>query len=369
MKYFFNIYIIYFFLLPIFFLFDFSNFSISYFFILSIFVFFLVGLNLRWNRDANVRSSKYSILHINVFYFYLFFCLYFVDFTTHFDTLVSIYNGEYFKAGIEKSIERYNYETKPSLLSQFSTIFYFCFCYFLGVVLSAAANTIHKKIFYIFLWIVLAVFETSTLSRASLVLGITGFATTFLYNYRYEFPKISILKIHIYFVLTLVVLVVVFSISAFGRVSNSENAIDIVLEKMSSYTIAMYEALLLWVNKFDFSSIKFGVNTFTFLPKLFGVKFESGFYLLTDTKFGETNIYTFIRGIIEDFSLFSVFIFFLMGLQLNLLDTKLKPTKLFIFFNLWVVNFFMYPMISIFNFTTYFLGYLIFTFLVKLKNI
>ena len=366
MRYFFNFYIFYFFLLPFIFLFDLENLNLEYFFILSIFLFFLFGLNLRLNERTRVETFNYSVLNIQHFFLFLFFSLYFVDFQTHFETLISIYNGEYFEAGIEKSIIRYTYETKPTVLSQFSTIFYFCFCFTLGVILS---NVNKYKFLFIILWLILAIFETSTLSRASLVLGITGIATTFIYNFRYEFPKISILKIHLYLSLILLTLFGVFSISAFGRVSNSENAFNIVLEKLSSYTIAMYEALLLWLQEFNFSSFKFGVNTFTFIPKLVGIKFESGFYLPIDTKFGETNIYTFVRGIIEDFSFFSLFIFLIFGFQINLLDSKLNSSKFFLVFNLWIINLFLYPMISIFNFTTYFIGYFIFAVFVNKKNI
>lgn len=367
MKYFFNIFIFYFFLLPIIYVVSFQKFDLIFIFIIILILSFYLGLNINLVNKVIDKKNGYALLKVNANFLYLFFILYFIDYSSQFETLIALFKGNYIEKGLEKAISRYEDDIRPTVISQFTTIFFFIYCFALGSFISNK-NKLIEKIKFLTLWLILCLFETSTLSRASLLLGTSGVASVFLYNNRYKIPKISLIKIHVYFAFILLILLAIFSFSAYGRVSKNDNVLDIILEKLSGYTIAMYDALLIWSKTYNFTNIKFGLNTFTFIPKLLAFEFKGGYYELVETRYGDTNIYTFVRGIIEDFSLLSIFAFFIMGLQINWLNSKKNPKKISIILNLWVINLFLFPLISIFNFTVYFIGYMIFTLLVNFKK-
>lgn len=105
------------------------------------------------------------------------------------------------------------------------------------------------------------------------------------------------------FILT-IFLIAIFGFSAYFRIAGRvDNIFDVLLMKFTTYTIAMYEALLIWMSQQEYYISTFGKGTLAGPLKMFGLTVEQGFYGLQITRFGNTNIYTNMRGLLSDFGL------------------------------------------------------------------
>ena len=102
------------------------------------------------------------------------------------------------------------------------------------------------------------------------------------------------------------------------------------LENLTSHFFGSFNAFSIWQYEsfdlyLDYSELTWGKYTFHGLYQLFFENLESGVF--TDrTVLNEnisTNVYTMFRGLFQDFGMFSFFIFFLIGILLKNIKTRL----------------------------------------------
>jgi oligosaccharide repeat unit polymerase len=212
------------------------------------------------------------------------------------------------------------------------------------------------------------VYLSSGLARAGVFMGIVAMISVLILNARFHLGKKSNFSLIKYFLIISLAFFLIFFISAYGRVQNEQDIFQILTFKLGEYSLAMYEALFFWADKYDFTTLTFGRNTFTVVYKLFGYSPPQGFYEdVAITSYGETVIYTVFRGVIEDFSIFSVLFFFIVSLSISFYSKKNIFTKLDLILVLFSLNFILYPFISIYSVSTFFIAMIIFVYISRIK--
>ncbi|EOX1305312.1 oligosaccharide repeat unit polymerase [Vibrio cholerae] len=230
------------------------------------------------------------------------------------ESITHLSNGTYGSWALDNAVKRYEGEVTPGIFPRIAVIFFITYCALLGSYgFRKGALYLYCLLFFFF------IIESAGLSRAGILLGITLLATDFIIRNSLVLNRLKFIRYFKYSFVVFFVLIGIFFFSAYMRIAGSEDVLDILLKKFYSYTVAMYQALYIWMSdNTDAYGTTFGFSTFTSVYKLFGAQTVQGFYLPTVTDYGITNIYTNLRGLLTDFGFIGAFIiFFIIGFSLK----------------------------------------------------
>ena len=304
-----------------------------------------------------LNSSGKLLTYIAIFYFSL-----------KINSLMDIFNhlvilNDYAEWTLSQAVARYDTNEDKSLWFKISTIMFLTYSFLLGSYKIKNANKV-----YFFIYILMIFVESSELARAGVLIGFTAYITEYLIRKNNYFYKLSFYYYLRYGVIILLLVFIIFVFSAYFRVAGKDDVIDILIMKLSQYTIAMYKALLIWMNTTETYGDTYGYATFTSIYKIFGIKAQQGFYLLVDTEYGSTNIYTTIRGLLSDFGFAMSFLFF-MSVSLFLKYFSFQYMNVFHYFFIRLIIFMIIFMIySPFLFFTVLIAFIFSYFLLLVDN-
>lgn len=296
-----------------------------------------------------IRKDRVEILALSLFglYFFLRFSFF---------TKLSSQGGVFAILSVMQSASQARYEQgfteSTSLVFQFGSIIFFCLMGIIGQIIS---NKLRLSWILILLFIVFM--EMMEGSRARALIGITILLTEYALSKNQVLLRMRFRSYLLSFMLFFIVAAFIFFIPQYARVYQYDNPIEIVLiDKLPSYTIAIYEALAVWIDQRNLFSLDYGYNSFSGVLKLFGFTFQQGFYDFSQTSFGPTNIYTNMRSVLSDFGIiFSPIIYFFMGHLIG--AASLKKAGLF---SLLIVKisliFILFPLYSPFIFANVIFG-------------
>ena len=219
----------------------------------------------------------------------------------------NIHQGSFGTWALQKAVDRYEEVAIIGFFQQVSTIIFIYYCTLLG---HSRITTLNLTALLLMIFV-----ESVSLSRASVVFGLTAFGTGHIISRSQDFQNLPRKKLIFIVFLVISLLLIVFGYSAVMRLQaqTTEDILRIFFEKLQGYTIAIYDALLMWAPNTPIAPEGMGYDTLTFLYKLFGVTVPGGFYDSVTTKYGDTNVFTIIRGLLYDFGLLGtsllVFIF------------------------------------------------------------
>jgi len=269
------------------------------------------------------------------------------------EVLSHLFSGDFFKWALENAIQRYESNVKLSVWYQLGTVSFLIYSSLLG-----AYGWRKKSLILFFIYFLMLIVESAALARAGILIGFCMIFVEFIIRNNKKLSDMSYISYFKLATISVISLGAIFFFSAYFRISHKDNVVEILLEKLSTYTLAMYEALFVWMQQVN--AYFFGYGYFTFNPifRLFGDKPRQGFYLLTETSYGYTNIYTGIRGLLSDFGfLGAAFVVFLAGYKLHQLS-KIKANILDYLLLKIIILLIVYILMSPFYFTTVILAYL-----------
>lgn len=281
--------------------------------LLVIYTGFLVGViaSVSLSKNKQVKDHFYRY-RVDNEVFYLLFVLYVLCKSSSLIELVQvIVNGDFSQWALAKALNRYENFEEVSKVTFFQRLGTLSFLMSGSIIASLSG----KKKMPILMMFIMVFNESASLARLGVLLVFISTVVEVVIRNNYKIQKFSLYQlIKVYFYI-FILLMAIFSFSAYYRVSTNDDAINIVINKLGIYTLAMYEALFSWMqgNSSGYGSGN-GFYTFAGVFKMFGVEVQQGFYGLTNTRFGNTNIYTSIRGFLSDFGLFGTsFLFMLIG--------------------------------------------------------
>lgn len=270
-------------------------------------------------------------------------------------TILSIIEGDYFKLGLEKALARYSGESNFTLLEWITSSILFSISLCLG--LSDPKNT--KKwhsIFYLFL----LMNSLSGLARASFLINIVLYLSGLLVRFSSKMKSFSIMKTLLLFVSLALFAFLVYAIPQYGRVHKKENATEIVIKRISDYSISTYYAFSEYIKDFSKFKTTKEFKTLGALSKIMGVEKKQGTYEPIYFQGSRTNLFTTFRGLVEDFGIliFPVLIIMFYYFSIRCFFSRSRIEFILLF---WTIPFFLFPFYSIFHFNNVFVGYLIFS--------
>jgi hypothetical protein len=222
------------------------------------------------------------------------------------DIIQHLAQGDYAEWALSRAIDRYNGGGGGGIKYKIGTVVYFSFAFLFG-----ARGFRQGFILFLALFLVMSIVESSSLARAGVLLALAAYFVEFVIRYNRQLSELSLYKYLILASAACVLLSGVFLFSAYYRISDHPDVEAVLLQKAGKYTLAMYEALVLW-HQLDWD-YTYGYANFASVYKIFGVVVPQGFYTPVNTVFGETNIYTIIRGLVSDLSYLGAFCFFAFG--------------------------------------------------------
>ena len=190
----------------------------------------------------------------------------------------------------------------------------------------------------------------------SLVLWFSGFfaAKILKQEEKVNFLNIQSLLLTIFFGATFIG---IFILTAWLREAGGEFIFSVMLENIRAYFFGYLSSFTQWVQNYNYDNLSMGLITFAGPADLMGLtNRELGFYdEISILGKSHTNIFTALRGIIHDYSIFGGFIFFLLfGLLSTLAYKKCIQNKI-----LWIIPLSIFyaftiysPLISIFNYNS-----------------
>ncbi len=300
----------------------------------------LKEVNREWGLQANGKVM-------------IFFALTYFIFSGPFilEIIENIIQGTYFEFAYLLAVDRYAGEAEEGIIKKVSTILFFAYCSAFG----SSFNELSKK-HWIFLIIMILV-ESSSLSRAGVLLGVSIVAIEIIMIKKNYFKTAKLFIWGNLIIKITLILIPIFIFSAYFRLTATDDVIPILIDKFLSYSVAMYFAFSHWLSDANLFSAGLGYNTLSTFYKIFGIEYSQGHYTaLLNTPFGETNIYTILRGLIEDFTVIGAMFFFLIsGVAFKKFDSNPSIYNYMIarFLGLMILYFFYSP----FFFTTVFFGY------------
>lgn len=263
--------------------------------------FFVIGLLAPATRLRHMPYIDYTDrFRVTPMAVYLIFLIYVTsNFGVILDMFNSIVSNNFISFVYQNAVDRYeSFETVSNytILQRISVI---------GFLMSGSlvASVSDKRIQVHILLFIMIFIESLQLARFGvLFVFVTYFVEYVIRNNRsLQLLKFwSLLKTGLY---ATSCLIAIFWFSAYFRIAGRVDDVSAVLIiKFAQYTIAMHEALLIWMaSNSDSYATYFGSNSFAGVFKIFGFHTDQGFYKLTETSFGATNIYTTIRGLLSDF--------------------------------------------------------------------
>ena len=190
----------------------------------------------------------------------------------------------------------------------------------------------------------------------SLVLWFSGFfaAKILKHDEKVNFFNIQSLLLTLLFIVTFIA---IFVLTAWLREAGGEFIFSAMVENIRAYFFGYLSSFTQWAQNYNYDNLSMGLITFAGPADLVGLTDRGlGFYneisILGES---HTNIFTALRGIIHDYSIFGGFIFFLLfGLLSTLAYRKCIQNKI-----LWIIPLSIFyaftiysPLISIFNYNS-----------------
>lgn len=290
--------------------------------------------------------------NISINYIFLFLFLYIVfRYEFIFEVINAIISGNYFNFALQNAIARYSGMADDSMGSKFSTIFFVSFFTSLGIYRG------RKRLLW-FVAVGTALIESSSLARAGVLLALSCFFVEYMISNHKSFYNLKLSRIIKIFIPAAMVAFIIFTFSAYLRLKDGiDNKIEILIDKLASYTFGIHAALIEWLYKFNFE-LDFGFNTLTSIFKLLGSKVDQGHYGVIRTEVAETNVFSIIRDLIQDFHIFGASLFFCV-LGFSVYYFQKNPSRLKYFFARILILPVIFFLISPYSFTTILIGFLI----------
>ena len=271
--------------------------------VLTIAAFFLLGALVAQLKVSNLSYLDYSNrFSVQPNMFYLIFSVYALSkLGVIYDSALSLSRGEFMSYALNNAVQRYtDFEgsSQQSIFQRLGTI-----CFLMSG--SIAASTKTQRLPIHMLLLLMIVIESVNLARLGVLIVFVTYFVEFVIRHNVRLQELSLIRLARMGIFMVVILAAIFLFSAYGRVSDKDDGIlEILLMKLGVYTIAMYEALVFWMQtSSDQYGSTYGTGSFAGAFKLVGFEFDQGFYEPVDTNFGSTNIYTNIRGFLSDFGL------------------------------------------------------------------
>lgn len=304
---------------------------------------------LNYLKTINVKNiSVYAVVIVYVL----------IDFSEISNIFNDLFSGKYIESGLEKALNRYKgHEASLNTILRITLFFSYSW------LMPFSRIKTHKKVIIYFLMLVI---ESAHLARASVLLSAINVFIAYVFIKRDFFASLKIRDNFKYIFYSIIILLPIYFFSAYGRVAHNDNALEIAFNKIGAYSIASYDALAIWASNFKHNEMNFGSNTFGIIKKIYGQEKVIGAFEFVDTEYGPTNIYTLSRTLYQDFWFFSAFIWFFMGYSIiKLFGSKLNSYNTYLYLSFLPLLIFIF--FSPFYFNSYFLGYIFFVLLSKLK--
>lgn len=336
-----------------------SIYFLEYFHVLIILSAFFLGGLLSKPFFKNCNPQDYKNLYVPKFNILIFVFVAYLCFRsiTIIEVLSQLYNGTYADWALSNAIKRYDGIYDLGIVQKIGTVFFITYAFLLGAY-GARKNYLYLSLAFLFMIFI----ELSGLARAGALLATTALCVEMVIRFN---VKLNCMKFGSYFkygFLCIGVLILIFLFGAYFRVAGKENILLTLIDKFYVYTIAMYQALFIWMGSENSYLTTYGFNTFTSIFKLIGDTSSQGFYLPVHTQFGWTNIYTNIRGLLSDFGIIITILFYMtFGFLLRLYSFS-KLTPMSYFFVRIILFFIIFILYSPFLFFTVFLS-IIFSYL------
>lgn len=265
--------------------------------------------------------------------------------------LSHLLSGTYAHWAQSNAFARYSGEAVVGLRDKLASVLLVTYGFLLG---GASGRRPWK--FWIFYALMITI-ETSGLARSGVLLSLSAFFVEYVIRNNRKLGLISFMAYLPKVGAASIFLVFVFSFSAIMRVYDESEIISIISTKVSSYTIAIYQALLIWMGGEDGFWGGYGQNSFASVYKIFGYEVKQGFYDPVLTSFGYTNIFTSIRGLLSDFGVVGAAMFYFMAGVVVAFYAK-APMGKFRYLGVRFVLFFLFfPLYSPFIFTSVLLAF------------
>jgi len=303
-------------------------------------------------KKKKITSNKTTFCAILLFYFI-------VDLSHIIQIFSNLIEGKYFEYGLELALKRYEGDGH-SLQNKIRILAFFTLSWLLPTVKL-------KKPYKVTIYILFFIIESSELARAGVVLSLVSIFTVYSFNNKEYFNRIKFkvfLKNSFYLIFAGLI---IFFISAYGRVYNDNNAGEIIINKIGEYTFASYEALSNWAYNHSFEQPSLGSSSFGIIKKIKGDDKIIGAYAPTQTSFGTTNLYTVNRPLFEDFSVLLALFWLYIGISIKKLFYSTQLSKLNFTIYFFALPIILYPFYSPFYFNNYTLSYFLFCFLIRIK--
>ena len=289
--------------------------------LLTIFAFFFLGVLLAQYKTTALSYVDYSnrfSVQPNVFY--LIFLVYVLSNAGGiYNIVTSILGGDFMSYALNNAVQRYTGESlKQSVFQRIGTI-----CFLMSGSLAASVKTSRRTVHMLLFLMILV--ESANLARLGVLIVFVTYFVDYGIRHNVRLQELSNIKLARMAILLVAILAAIFLFSAYGRISDKEDGIlEILLMKLSVYTVAMYEALVIWMQtSSDQYGSTYGTGSFAGAFKIVGFEFNQGFYKPVDTTYGSTNIYTNIRGFLSDFGLVgSCFLMSIFGFTVSLYSRK-----------------------------------------------
>lgn len=266
------------------------------------------------------------------------------------------------------SVDRYNEVIRYPMIINYSLYFIYPSCILGGVFLSFKNLKIMEKALCflpIILGIVLGIIEgTRSGTVLSIILFMSSFFGSLIINNDGKLSLSFSKTIFLLFTTTLLV-VILFIFVQWLRQGFNEIFFEFIIERLKSYFFGYLSAFTVWFKNIDnIFFINGSLSTFAGPMNLFGLIERSfGFYLpVSISNNVTTNIFTFFRGFISDFSIFgSLLVIFSVGFIFQLEFQKKRknifdgilPISIFYSFTLYS------PIISIFHYNSIFFSWVL----------
>jgi oligosaccharide repeat unit polymerase len=208
---------------------------------------------------------------------------------------------------VQNGLTRYNGEENVSALYIILSALNLAACFISG----AAYRYLRKRRILTLIPLLTSLIIGSMMAaKIGFLFAAGAFLSAFLSTMVFERKKIGLRSIFL-----VVVGVVGFSgLIQFFRYGTDMNYGDVLTGSMTEYTFGSYSALAVWLRKTNLFHVDMGIHTFAAPLNLLNiVKRETGLYEMTNIGKGvETNVYSAIRPMVEDFSIIGsmVFVYF-----------------------------------------------------------
>jgi oligosaccharide repeat unit polymerase len=294
-----------------------AAFSLDYpfqvFQVLLLFSFFLLGALVAMRGLGRIPyidySNRFMVTPKAVYWVFAFYLV--TNYSVIGNSIYALINNSFISFTYQNAVDRYeNYE-------EVSNLTFFERVSVIGFLMSGSlsASVTHNKGRVHMMLFIMIIVESMQLARYGvLFVFVTYFIEYAIRNNRglQLMPVRKIFKLGLYVIFSLSL---IFLFSAYFRVAGRvDDVMATLLYKLGQYTIAMHEALLIWMSNYsDSYASTLGTNSLAGIYKIFGYKVDQGFYKLTDTSFGPTNIYSIFRGLLSDFGVIGTSVILLIS--------------------------------------------------------